>query len=92
MGNKIVILNNTDNVGVAIIPLKKGEFIKINDNIIKVLNDIEFGHKIALADVYSGEKILKYGVPVGVASTSIIKGEHVHTHNMKSLYVKQFTK
>ena len=92
MSNNIVILNNSDNVCVAITALKKGELIKLNNTNIQVLTDIDFGHKIALVDINTGQKILKYGVPIGMASLNIKAGAHVHTHNMESLYIKQFTK
>ena len=49
---------------------------------ISVLNDISFGHKIAIKKIEEGEDVLKYGVKIGVASTEIKKGEHVHIHNV----------
>ncbi|AEE93209.1 SAF domain protein [Acidianus hospitalis W1] len=53
--------------------------------IIKSEDDIPLGHKIALRDIKKGEKVLKYSRPIGVAISDIRKGEHVHTHNLKSL-------
>ena len=52
-----------------------------NDN---VEVNIENGHKYALYDIEVGEQIIKYGFPIGVATTEIKKGEHVHTHNIKT--------
>lgn len=40
------------------------------------------GHKVALVDIPRGGRVVKYGHPVGTASTDIKKGSHVHTHNM----------
>ena len=34
-----------------------------------------------------GERIVKYGAPIGVASRAIDPGEYVHTHNMASDYL-----
>ncbi len=45
---------------------------------------IPFGHKAALCDIGKGEPVVKYGFPIGVATCAIKKGEHVHTHNLKS--------
>ncbi len=42
------------------------------------------GHKYALTDILKGEKIIKYGFPIGVATENIKKDEHIHTHNMKT--------
>ncbi len=52
-----------------------------NDN---VEVNIENGHKYALCDIKVGEQIIKYGFPIGVATAEIKKGEHVHTHNIKT--------
>ena len=46
--------------------------------------DIESGHKYALADIAEGENVIKYGFPIGHATQPIQKGEHVHTHNLKT--------
>ncbi|MBE6533007.1 MAG: altronate dehydratase [Ruminococcaceae bacterium] len=42
------------------------------------------GHKYALRDIKCGEDIIKYGNPIGHAVADIKKGEHVHTHNVKT--------
>ena len=44
--------------------------------------NLEDGHKYALCDIAQGENIIKYGQPIGHATTDIKKGEHVHTHNI----------
>ncbi len=31
-------------------------------------------------------KILKYGMPIGIATRNIAAGEHVHIHNIRSAY------
>lgn len=51
------------------------------DNVEVNLND---GHKYALCDIKKGENVIKYGNPIGHAVLNIKKGEHVHTHNMKT--------
>ena len=51
------------------------------DNVEINLND---GHKYALCDIKNGENIIKYGNPIGHATSDIKKGEHIHTHNMKT--------
>ena len=44
----------------------------------------EDGHKYALTAISPGENIIKYGMPIGCACREIKKGEHVHTHNVKT--------
>ncbi len=46
--------------------------------------NLENGHKYALCDISSGENIIKYGSPIGHAICDIKKGDHVHTHNVKT--------
>ena len=46
--------------------------------------DLRDGHKYARCDIAKGENIIKYGNPIGHATADIPKGEHVHTHNMKT--------
>ncbi len=52
-----------------------------NDNVEVILSS---GHKRAVSDIKKGEEIIKYGYPIGVAICDITKGDHVHTHNMKT--------
>jgi altronate hydrolase len=42
------------------------------------------GHKYARKDICCGEKVIKYGMPIGSAVCNIAAGEHVHTHNCKT--------
>lgn len=51
------------------------------DNVDVNLSD---GHKYALCDIKAGENIIKYGNPIGHATDDIKKGDHVHSHNMKT--------
>lgn len=59
------------------------EYILIheNDNVKVCLDN---GHKYALRDIAEGENVIKYGFPIGIAECDIKKGEHVHSHNLKT--------
>ncbi|HBT40366.1 MAG: SAF domain protein [Thermotoga sp. 50_1627] len=80
-----------DDVGVAVVDLKKGETARgrtLEGNTeyeIQVQQDIPLGHKIALRDIEQGEKVKEYGEIIGVATKKIMKGEHVHVHNIRTL-------
>ena len=52
--------------------------------LLKPRGDVPAGHKLALRDIRAGEKIVKYGFPIGVATRDIAKGEWVHTHNVRT--------
>ncbi len=89
---KAAIHNKLDNVAVAIEDVKAGDIVEcvfIEDKSegprVKALEDIPLGHKIALTDIKAGERVIKYGRPIGVAVRDIKAGEHVHVHNIKSI-------
>jgi len=56
-----------------------------------VVVNIETGHKSALVDIAEGENVIKYGFPIGHATQPIKKGEHVHTHNLKTNLKEKLT-
>lgn len=67
-----------------------GTTVEIRDRtghseMISVIGDIPYGHKMAVVDIPAGEHIIKYGQSIGIASQNIAKGEYVHIHNMKAL-------
>lgn len=45
--------------------------------------DVPFGHKVALRPIPEGEAVVKYGVPIGIATAPIAAGDHVHVHNCR---------
>ena len=54
--------------------IHKNDNVEVGDN----------GHKYALCDIKKGENVIKYGSPIGHATENIKKGDHVHTHNVKT--------
>ena len=57
--------------------------VRINDR-DNVCVDLATGHKAALRAIAAGEKVIKYGFPIGYATRDIAPGERVHTENMKT--------
>jgi altronate dehydratase small subunit len=80
-------LHDADNVLIAVRKLMRGDVVSG----ITIQSDIDTGHKLAARDIAAGEKILKWGCPIGSATRAIVAGEHVHTHNLKSDYLPTFT-
>ena len=52
---------------------------------------VSLGHKLARRALTAGEKILRYGAPIGHATRDVAKGEHLHTHNLESDYLPTYT-
>lgn len=77
---KYIIINEKDNVAVALEDVKKGEQ---SGNVVAAEN-IPVGHKIALCNIEKSSKVIKYGTPIGVATENISVGSHIHSHNLKT--------
>lgn len=80
-----------DNVGVVVVEDLKSDIAV--DGVVTETNtttalttnhSIPIGHKVALADLKAGETVIKYGEDIGKAVANIKKGDHVHTHNLKT--------
>ncbi|MDR0378049.1 MAG: altronate dehydratase family protein [Spirochaetaceae bacterium] len=85
-GGEILRIHEADTVAVAVHPLKKGGRIEAGGVVIQeILEDIPPGHKIALKPLAAGERVIKYGCPIGAASQAIPAGAWVHTHNLRTL-------
>lgn len=78
----VLILNEADDVGVARRVLSPGETITAGGSQVVVLDEIPLGHKLALRDLSTDAHVIKYGYQIGVASTPISAGQHVHVHNL----------
>lgn len=48
---------------------------------------LEPGNKLAARPIVAGEKVVKYGFPIGTATRPIEPGAHVHSHNLRSDYI-----
>jgi hypothetical protein len=79
--NPVIVISANDNVGTALEALEAGRVVQRN---ITVRETIPRGHKIALAPIAAGAAVIKYGSSIGVATTDIAPGAHVHTHNVSS--------
>ena len=91
MKHSILMHERGDDVGVAVMDLKKGVSagaltlegkpagsVKLHDN-------VPLGHKVAMRDLPKDKAVTKYGREIGKATKDIAKGGHVHTHNLKTM-------
>lgn len=91
MSTKALIHARPDFVAVATDDITRNEEIVAvymddgNETKVKSRDEIPLGHKIALRNISQGEKIIEYGEVIGAATKDIATGDHVHTHNLKSL-------
>ncbi|UKJ05868.1 UxaA family hydrolase [Solitalea lacus] len=83
MSNKVLHIHSTDNVLVALTDLLKDESVEFENEYYVLQNNIGAKHKFAMQDLSAGDEIIMYGVLVGKATQPILKGELIHTHNIK---------
>ena len=88
---QLLVHDRRDNVGVVVIEgLTAGTemlCVVTEDNTdfrLTARADIPIGHKVALADLATGDTVIKYGEDIGRMVGAAEPGGHVHTHNLKT--------
>jgi len=88
---QLLVHDRRDNVGVVVVENLTGgtDILGVvtedNSEIRTVCNqDVPIGHKVALRDLAVGESVIKYGQDIGKVVQPIRRGDHVHTHNLKT--------
>jgi hypothetical protein len=89
---KFILMNKADNVLICCQTAQAGEIAYIDKQPFNITSQIEVGHKVARNDLKKGQKVIRYGVPIGSVTHNIVKGEHIHLHNMKSDYISSHTR
>ena len=85
--SKLMLLHPDDNVLVCRAPVTAGQRLDTGHGSVVAGSDIPVGHKIARVPLSVGDKVLKYGAPIGSMTAAAHPGEHVHLQNMKSDYI-----
>lgn len=85
-----ILLHPKDNVVTALRDVAEGDVVLVggegtSHQKLKLLEDIQFGHKIALQPIPKGALVYKYGEVIGRSTADIPAGGHVHVHNVESI-------
>ena len=83
MKHRVLKVDSTDNVIVALEDLKAGEAIEFDGNTFVLKENIPAKHKFTEHDFQLGEEVLMYGVLVGKTTQFIAKGSRISTENIK---------
>ncbi len=75
--NVATLLENASNEPVTVVGASSGNVVTLNEPIV-------LGHKVALTTIEAGAKVVKYGVPIGIATRRILAGQWIHLHNCRS--------
>ena len=90
--SRLLRLHAEDNVLTVIRTLEPGDELLVEGARAPIAARLPLGHKVAARAITAGEKIVKYGAPIGSATRAIAPGEHVHTHNLRSDYLPTFAR
>lgn len=89
MKHDAIMIKAADNVATALKDLEAGRAYEVSVGrefrSITVREPIIYGHKFAVAEIASGEDIIKYGEVIGRATADIAQGAYAHVHNIESL-------
>lgn len=84
---RAIVVGESDNVATLIDNGKAGDTCVIKGSArdpVVISADIPFGHKVAIAPIAKGDPVIKHGENIGLATTSITVGTHVHIENVES--------
>ena len=87
---RLLLLSPIDNVLVSICVIERGSRLMIGGHVIQLAEHIPLGFKVASRGISVGEKVIKYGSPIGSATDDVSIGSMVHVHNMKSDYLPTY--
>jgi hypothetical protein len=80
-------IDAADNVATALDDLTPGEVDVLGvsaGSTVLAVEPIALGHKIALRPIAAEQPIVKFGVPIGIATVPVTVGAWVHLHNCRS--------
>ena len=89
---ELIRLALADNVLVARQEIAAGSCLVISGIQVTTEEKVRLGFKVAARKIEKGEKIIKYGMPIGSALTTILQGEIAHVHNIQSDYSPTYTR
>ncbi len=87
---RLLLLSPRDNIFIVRGALRAGDNLLVEGQAVTVARSVSMGHKLARCRIEVGEKVLKYGFPIGSASQVIEVGEHVHVNNVVSDYTPTY--
>jgi hypothetical protein len=92
MISPVILLHPDDNVLVCRADVAAGQLLRIDGSDVPARTAVGVGHKIARRNLAVGDRVSKYGALIGSMTASVVAGEHIHLHNMKSDYIATHTR
>lgn len=89
---RLILLHPDDNVLICVNAIEAGDALPVGGGTVPAREGIAIGHKLARTMLAAGEKVIKYGAPIGSMTAAVQPGEWIHMHNMKSDYISSHTR
>lgn len=86
----VIQIHPADNVCVATRPLPAGSEIVCGAVRFRLDESRPLGAKLALKEMKTSDKIVKFGEPIGSLTADVAIGDYIHTHNLESDYLHTF--
>ena len=83
----VLLLDPADNILIAAQTLPPESVVEWDGQVVTIHQAIDVGHKIARFALSKGDKVLRYGCPIGTMTADAAAGEHIHQHNLASDYL-----
>ena len=88
---RLLLMSPDDNCMIARTQLPAGLVVEIDGLPVALPEAIQLGHKVARHALRPGDKVLRYGAPIGTITAPVAAGAHIHTHNLASDYIPTYT-
>ena len=86
----VIQIHPDDNVCVATRPLTAGTEIVCGTARFTLSAACPLGAKLALVALTAGDKVIKFGEPIGSLTADVQVGDYIHTHNLESDYLHTY--
>lgn len=84
---QLILLHEDDNVLVVVAPIEAGDILPVGGGTVPAREGVTIGHKVARQALRPGDRVIKYGAPIGSMIAAAEAGDWVHLHNMRSDYI-----
>jgi hypothetical protein len=91
LAGRLLLMSPEDNCMIARTELPAGLVVEIDGLPVTLPEAIRLGHKVARHALRPGDRVLRYGAPIGTITAPVAAGAHIHTHNLASDYIPTYT-
>ncbi|WP_338760260.1 UxaA family hydrolase [Massilia sp. METH4] len=88
---QLLLMSPEDNCLIARMPLSAGELVDIDGTQVTLPAAVPLGYKVARVPLAPGDKVLRYGAPIGSVTAPVARGAVLHIHNLASDYMPTHT-